>query len=37
MISMKFNLAIYVFIFLTSVYIVIVMYCKDELVSTYGI
>ena len=33
---MKFNLDIYLFIFLTSI-IVIVMRCKDELVSTYSI
>ena len=33
---MKFNLAVYLFIFLTSI-IVIVMHCKDELVSAYSI
>ena len=36
MISAKFNLAIYLFIFLTSI-IVIVVHCYDELVSTYSI
>ena len=33
---MKFNLDSHLFIFLTSI-IVIVMHCKDELVSTYSI